>query len=96
MGGQLTSGGRTGGGIGTAAEALGPCPLIVCFPLRAGLAFAGLVPGIPELLHAEALMVRVVAGEVAVGFESEGRAATCEQELFVVTHCLFWVSRDLL
>jgi hypothetical protein len=47
---------------------------------------AVLLPGLPENLDAEALVVGVVAGEVAVGLQADSRVTALEEELFPVAH----------
>ena len=52
----------------------------------AGVTDGLLLPDVAKLLDAEALVVRVVAGEVAVGLEALLGVAAVEKELFVVAH----------
>lgn len=51
------------------------------------LTLVGLGPAVAELLDAEALVVGVVAGEVAVGLQPEGVVAAGEEEFLEITHC---------
>jgi hypothetical protein len=59
------------------------------------LALVDLGPAVSKLLDAEALVIWVVAGEVAVGFQPEGAVAAREQEFLEITH-VGWLLGDLL
>lgn len=50
------------------------------------LALVDLGPAVAQLLDAEALMVRVVAGEVAVCLEPEGVVAAGEEKFLKIAH----------
>lgn len=70
-----------------------PVPTIVVSLLCPGAFLAaitgvGLVPDIPELLDAKALMIGIVACKVAVGLETERRMSASKDELLEVAHGL--------
>lgn len=52
----------------------------------AGVTLVDLGPAVPKLLHAEALVVGIVAGEVAVGLQPEGVVSAGEEEFLEITH----------
>jgi hypothetical protein len=60
--------------------------LLLLMVQSTSLALVELSPAISQLLDAEALVVRVVAGEVAVCFQPKGVVAAGEKEFLEITH----------
>jgi hypothetical protein len=54
--------------------------------LNARVALYILAPDVPKFLDAEALMVGIVAGEVAMALESEDGVSAQEEQLFEIAH----------
>lgn len=50
------------------------------------VALVALSPAIPQLFYTKALVVRVIAGEMAICFQPEGIVATGKEELLEIAH----------